>query len=324
MRIFVGRGMGDALDSGPMKRNHPIENAPRACASGARPETERPATEPVCGFGRDRMPYGSVMECMARTPVYSVRTSSLPLAQLMRPSADLNRLLDYVETICDAEGSAPEPFERYLEYPVWPRDPATGQVLGKPSMSDAMLLGAHVRIAVEAKWTEPHYGPYQTVGTWLEAPSPDGLGIARKRAVLEAWIDEVRAAGALRRDVSAASLSDIPYQLLHRTASVCHHAGAEYAKKPILCYIVFRDTDASQAEADATAIFEDSILGRWTSWLDFSAIEVLLVSVPIVGCPEPMPTTQVARLFIDIGKGLSPYRFDWDGIAMRRGADHRV
>lgn len=325
MRIFVGRERGGVLVSVPMQHENQTNiKASRSPMNEILPKTKRDPAAPACGFGRELMPYHAVMERMAETPVNSVQTSSLPFAQLMRPSKDLDLLLDYVETICDVDGAAPEPFERFLEYPVWPRDPATGKAIGAPSMSDAMLLGAHVRIAVEAKWTEPHYGPYQTVGEWLEDPSRDGGSVTRKKAVLKSWTDEVRSARALRRGVSAESLAEIPYQLLHRTASACHHAGPKHAKKPILCYVVFRDPTAPQADAVATASFEDSILGRWTSWLDLAAIEVLLVRVPIIGYPEPMPAPQAARLFIDIGKGLSPYRFDWDGITMRRGADRRA
>ena len=206
-----------------MKRNNQTNEKALAHARGATPETVHPATEPVCGFGRKRMPYSAVMECMAGTPVYSVRTSSLPLAQLMRPSPDLDRLLGFVETVLDVEGPEPERFGRFLEYPTWPRGPATGRAIGRPSMSDAMLLGAHLRIAVEGKWTEPHFGAYQTVEDWLREGRANGR--SRRPDVLEAWIAEVRAAGALRRGVTPESLAGVPYQLVHRTASACHRAG---------------------------------------------------------------------------------------------------
>ena len=298
-----------------MKRNNQPNAKALAHARGANPETVHPATEPVCGFGRKRMPYSAVMECMAGTPVYSVRTSSLPLAQLMRPSPDLDRLLGFVETVLDVEGPEPERFGRFLEYPTRPRDPATGRAIGRPSMSDAMLLGAHLRIAVEGKWTEPHFGAYQTVEDWLR----DGgaAGVSRKPDVLEAWIAEVRAAGALRRGVTPESLASVPYQLVHRTASACHRAGRARGVLPVLCYVVFRDPAATAAEAAATKGFENAVLGRWTDWLDPSGIEVLDISVPVVRTPAPRSPAAAARLFRAIGAGANPYRFDWDGIRLR-------
>ncbi len=315
MRIFGGRKRGHLLCSGPMKRNNQTNEKVLAHARGANPEAIHPATEPVCGFGRKRMPYPAVMECMAGTPVYSVRTSSLPLAQLMRPSPDLDGLLEYVETILDVEGPEPERFERFLEYPTWPRDPETGRAIGRPSMSDAMLLGAHLRIAVEGKWTEPHFGSYQTVEDWIRE---DGTNvISRKPDVLEAWIAEVRAAGALRRGATAESLAHIPYQLVHRTASACHRAGLARGVLPVLCYVVFRDPDATPDEFAATKDFENGILGQWTDWLAPSGIEVLVISVPVIRTPAPRSPSAAARLFQAIGAGKNPYQIDWNGICLR-------
>ena len=305
-----------------MKRNHQ-NNADLAPVRETNPESVRPATEPVCGFGRTRMPYRSAMERMAETPVNSVRTSSLVLAQMFRPSRELAGLLDCIETCCDAEGDAPEPFERYLEYPVWPRDPRTGRAVGGPSMSDGMLLGAHMRIAVEGKWTEIHYGPYQTVADWLADPPRKGADPAGKRRILDAWLAMVRAAGALRRGVTAGSLADVPYQLVHRTASACHRAGRARGVLPVLCYVVFRDPAAPPADAAATRAFEDAVLGRWTAWLDLSAIEALVVRVPVVRTPATRSPEAAARLFAAIGAGEDPYGLDWNGITLSRAADRQ-
>lgn len=304
------------LDSGPMKRNNQTNENGLAHAREANHKTVHPATEPVCGFGRKRMPYPAVMECMAGTPVYSVRTSSLPLAQLMRPSQDLDRLLEFIETILDVEGPEPERFRRFLEYPTWPRDPATGRAIGRPSMSDAMLLGAHLRIAVEGKWTEPHFGAYQTVRDWLREGRTDG--VSRKPDVLKAWIANVRSADALRRGVTPESLASVPYQLVHRTASACHRAGRARGVLPVLCYVIFRDPAATSAETATTKDFENAIIGRWSDWLNLDGIEVLVASVPILRTPAPRSSEAAARLFRAIGAGANPYQFDWNGIRLRR------
>ncbi len=82
---------------------------------------------------------------------------------------------------------------------------------GKPSFTDLLILGENVAIAVEAKFTEP---PYQDVRSWL-GPTPT----VNRIAVLEGWLELAREVTGCRME--RADVPDLPYQLIHRTASAC-------------------------------------------------------------------------------------------------------
>ena len=96
---------------------------------------------------------------------------------------------------------------------------------GKPSYTDLMILGDDVAVAIEAKFTEPRY---ESVGTWL------GLKQTSNRAdVLDGWIRAIEAVteAAVDRDI----VGELPYQLIHRTASVC----CVSRRKRVVAYQVF-------------------------------------------------------------------------------------
>ena len=318
MRTIVGRNEWRVLYSGAMQEKH-LHSILTANDKSFNSSFIQPS---ICGFSDTAMPYPDVMRRMAGTSVNSARTSSLPLAQLLRPSPKSDGLLRLIGSRCGNGESAGEPLARYLEYPVWPRHPRSGRPFAQPSMSDAMLLGDHVRIAVEGKWTEPHYGPYQTVREWLDDRQPGAP--TQKPAVLAAWLADIRTAGALRRGVTMDAVKTIPYQLVHRAASACRDAGGSTGVRPVLCYVVFRDPKATAVEAAMTATFEASLLGRWTWWLDPASIDVLLVRVPVVKEPGKRRPEDAKLLFHDIGAGGEPYGFDWESIQVVHAADHRA
>jgi hypothetical protein len=66
-------------------------------------------------------------------------------------------------------------------------------------------------IAIEAKYTEPMY---ETVKAWLGQPPAQN-----RCTVLEGWLDRINKATAASLTMN--SLLDLPYQLVHRTASAC-------------------------------------------------------------------------------------------------------
>jgi hypothetical protein len=98
------------------------------------------------------------------------------------------------------------PIALSFEYPV----PVT-RGRGKPSFTDLMIVASSAVVAIEAKFTEP---PYETVGTWLRDPPQ-----VNRSEVLEGWLDLIR--GASGTSLRTADVMDLPYQLIHRTASVC-------------------------------------------------------------------------------------------------------
>ena len=98
------------------------------------------------------------------------------------------------------------PTDLCFEYPV-----PVPRGRGKPSFTDLMIVANSAVVAIEAKFTEP---PYEIVGAWLRDP-PE----ANRSEVLEGWLDLIR--GASGTSLSVADVMNLPYQLIHRVASVC-------------------------------------------------------------------------------------------------------
>lgn len=312
MRIFVGRGGARLLYFGPMKRMRPHEHTPAAPAAA-------PANEPVYGFGPDILPIRDVLGRMAGTDVNSERTSSLPLAQFLLPSPELERLLERLILFCNRDDDLdPVDVTRYLEYPVYARDPRTGREIDPkfPSKSDAMLLAPGFRVAVEGKWTEPIERPYESVREWLADVKPGRRTI--KPAKLAAWIHDLAAAGAIRPGFGRERFLDVPYQLVHRAASACRGVVPGSHVRPAVCYVVFRDVDAAPEDAEKTRAFEERLLGPWTEWVDAETLEFDLVRVPILRIPPPLRGRAAARLFLEMADGARPYAFDWPAVTLRR------
>lgn len=97
-------------------------------------------------------------------------------------------------------------FELHFEYEVGVR-----RGRGKSSYTDLMILGDDVAVAIEAKFTEPKY---RSVSTWR------ALGQKKNREdVLDGWIQAIEA--VTESTIDREIVNGLPYQLIHRTASVC-------------------------------------------------------------------------------------------------------
>jgi hypothetical protein len=113
------------------------------------------------------------------------------------------------------------------------------------------------RWGIEAKFTEPRY---ESVATWLgRAPTTN------RADVLEGWVCAIEAAteASIQRD----AVMDLPYQLIHRTASVC----CVGRRKRLMVYQVFGDSPAHYYAED---------LGRFAATL--AAPE--RISFLVLGC----------------------------------------
>jgi hypothetical protein len=147
----------------------------------------------------DTVPYGSFEELIAHLPddaVASPRRSTIPLIAYWRRADALATL-----------GLAPSGrVELRFEHPTPVR-----RGKGKASYTDLMIISDAIAVAIEAKFTEPRY---ETVDEWLgRAPSDNRL------EVLDGWLALINEAtgGQCTRE----SVSNLPYQIVHRTASVC-------------------------------------------------------------------------------------------------------
>lgn len=102
------------------------------------------------------------------------------------------------------------PIELCFEFPV-----PVQRGRGKSSFTDLMIIANAAVVAIEAKLTE---SPYQTAGDWLrDPPGPN------RSEVLEGWLHLIRSATGT--SLSVRDVMDLPYQLIHRTASVCSVPG---------------------------------------------------------------------------------------------------
>lgn len=99
---------------------------------------------------------------------------------------------------------------------------------GKSSFTDLMIFTDDVAVAIEAKFTEPRY---ESVATWL-----GGTPTTNRLDVLEGWLCAIEAAAetSIPRD----AVMDLPYQLIHRTASFC----CVDRRKRLVVYQVFGDS----------------------------------------------------------------------------------
>lgn len=80
---------------------------------------------------------------------------------------------------------------------------------GSPSCTDLMIEYPNVCIAIEAKRTEQ---AYETVISWLGDSD-------NRKLVLDGWIEIISNYTDIKFD--SKSISDLPYQLIHRVASAC-------------------------------------------------------------------------------------------------------
>jgi hypothetical protein len=134
---------------------------------------------------------------------------------------------------------------------------------GKPSFTDLMIIADSAAVAIEAKFTEP---PYETVGTWLRDP-PE----ANRSEVLEGWLDLIRSASGA--SLSVADVIDLPYQLVHRTASVCS------VSRPVraVVYQVFYQEDGQ----DSLEYYVNNLTDLWWRLGRTAAIGFHVFSCPL-------------------------------------------
>jgi hypothetical protein len=151
--------------------------------------------------GREVRSFDELLRGLPANALASPRRSTVPLLDYWRPS---RRRLD---NLWPAIGHPPsDPVELHFEYGVPVR---SGR--GKPSYTDLMVLADDVAVAIEAKFTEP---PYESVDAWLgRAATPNRI------AVLDGWLSAV--GESVGRRIARGAVGAVPYQLIHRTASVC-------------------------------------------------------------------------------------------------------
>jgi len=156
--------------------------------------------------------------------------------------------------------------ELVIEYAV---QPPKGE--GKASFTDLMVRCADASLAIEAKYTEPRY---ETVGSWL-GPNPT----QNRQDVLSGWLSLISSVAG--KAVEVESVRDLPYQLIHRTASACSTDVADRA----LVHLIFGEGAGAHYVEDIAAL--DRILG------EPSGLAMHVFRVPVQ--PEPAFTSLAKR-----------------------------
>ena len=172
----------------------------------------------------------------AHNDLKSEKTSTLPLVQFWSDKGNAKRLRKrepWRNILRSIGGDA----QLCFEYAVPPKEGS-----GKASMTDLMIIGNDVVVAIEAKYKECAK-PYETIRKWSKE-KPEN-----KSQVLRGWLEYIsEAVGGWDIDIenNPESAQVIPYQLIHRIASACKVAN-DKAVKPMVVYQLFYDnyTEAS-------------------------------------------------------------------------------
>lgn len=160
----------------------------------------------------------------------SPRRSVVPLADFWRtPGERLHELGELIGVQLEA------PAELIFEYAV-----PVQNGKGKASFTDLMILTHNTAVAVEAKYTEPEY---ESVRSWL-GDQTEGNRVD----VLNGWLDLInqKTGSTLRSE----HVAELPYQLIHRTASACYPKVAKAA----LVYLVFHEAAPEHYAAHLSAL----------------------------------------------------------------------
>ena len=261
-------------------------------------------------FGFPRGCYTEVLEELARTKVNSCRTSSIPLAEFWQPE-NLGRIKALLGNLIP--GFRPEASLKYFEFPT---DAVfNGNKIGRPSMTDLMILDPGLQIAIEGKMTEYVHYKEKTIREWLDEPSR-GVDVKPRLDVLKAWIRYIHEAdctdiahyGEFFRDCK-----DVAYQFLHRTASACNKAGMKKGDMPVLIYQLFFDAKDMNHIAKMEEFKAE--LHRWAALLKLRNMKFIVLAVPVTNLAEVDARYGSMRgeLF-EVMRDETIYKFDFDGI----------
>ena len=271
-------------------------------------------------FGFPKGCYSEVLGELARTKVNSCRTSSIPLAEFWQPE-NLGKIKSLLgEAI---PGFRPEASLKYFEFPTEPV--SNGKNVGRPSMTDIMILEPGVQIAIEGKMTEYVLCKEKTIRDWLEE-SPQGSDFMLRRRVLRTWlgyIHEAGCTGVAHYGEFMRDCKDVSYQFLHRTASACNKAGVKKGDMPVLVYQLFFDAN----DRDHVAKMEEfkADLRRWASLLKLWKMNFIILSVPVTNLAEVDERFGSMRgeLF-ELMRDETIYKFDFGGITVETVVDAKM
>lgn len=268
-------------------------------------------------FGFPRGCYIEVLGELARTKVNSCRTSSIPLAEFWQPE-NLGKIKSLLGG--SIPGFQPEVSLKYFEFPT--EAVFNGKKIGRPSMTDLMILDPGLQIAIEGKMTEYVCHKEKTIREWLEELSR-GVDVKLRLDVLKAWIRYIHEAdctGIAHYGEFFGDCKDVAYQFLHRTASACNKAGMKKGDMPVLVYQLFFDVKDMNHIAKMEAFKAE--LRRWAALLKLRNMKFIVLAVPVTNLAEVDARYGSMRgeLF-EVMRDETIYKFDFDGITVETVID---
>jgi hypothetical protein len=167
---------------------------------------------------------------------------------------------------------------------------------GKASFTDLLVRCPESSVAIEAKYTEPRY---ESVRSWLASPpKPNRI------EVFAGWLSLINPVAATPLEME--SVLDLPYKLVHRTASACSTAAGHRA----LVYLIFGDDPGRYYAEDVAAL--DRALGEPTG-LAIHVLSVPLASEPAFAALTDRWDAGERKLAADVREALLAgplFRFD--------------
>lgn len=254
------------------------------------------------GFGNGR--YNEVLdELRIHGRVNSCCTSTFPLVEFWQP-ANLEKIAELFRRYLGCIDMT-----RALKYFEFPTEAvADGIPIGRPSMTDLMILdGAH-QIAIEAKYTEYSKMHHETLSEWLaKAESPRSV----RRQVAECWLRYILEAGCSRlgEDANLDMIGNVCYQFLHRAASACFKTKENNGPKAVLIYQLFYDYADTRSINNCNKFKER--LRKWAEILQLTNMNFLIMSVPVVNAGEVKDMYEgVNEDHFEVIKRRPIYKFD--------------
>lgn len=173
-----------------------------------------------------------VLDILSKSDLKSFKTSSIPLTEfwLLRNENVSKKLLDKIDTDIDFESAF-----KCFEYPVYATEKDSLKKIGRPSMTDLMIITAKYAIAVEGKFTEDLY---DTIKEWIDGCSEK----SEKPVVLKSWYDYIESYCDYKLSDPKELEEKVVYQFLHRTASACK-TSIDKNKLPVVLYQLFYDKE---------------------------------------------------------------------------------
>ena len=214
-----------------------------------------------------------VLDILSNTKVNSYKTSSIPFTEFwLSKNRKVNtEVIHKIDSDIDLESA-----DKCFEFPVYATN-EDGRNIGRPSMTDLMIITEKYNIAIEGKFTE---NLYETIKEWKAEASEN----SEKLNVLNSWYRYIEGYCDIdEKDIEKIE-ENVVYQFLHRTASACYGC-KKNNKIPVVIYQLFYDSKDPKSKKHQEEV--KFCLEKFASLLKFNnRIKFLIELTPITNFNE--------------------------------------